>query len=183
MARLGNRAAVRLIDAGFTLVELITVSAITAVLAAIAIATLVGPRHHASDQATADRLSAALSALDEVWAQYGTFCLAGPAGPCSGTAQVMNGMEAQVVSPVVAEQVTSTVPPASPVVWVTTGDEATLGALSPSGLCLYLDFAKAPVSGLAAGTWYGTGPPTSGQCSMAGTPASGWRSSWGDAGA
>jgi len=179
-------------DNGWTLVELIVVLGISAILAAVAIPTLLGSRQGANDQAASARLDAAGGVLQEVWAEYQTFCVWVPGDPtpnqsgCSNASlvAVMNGLQPGTVAGQTNGITSATTPPDPPVALVLATTAVELDAKAVGGYCLYLQYLEAPSPLLAAGTWYATSPADNGtDCSLNLTPVSGWHHSWGQAGA
>ena len=169
---------------------------ISAILLAVAIPTLLGNRKGANDQAAAARLDAAAGVLQEVWAEYHTFCVSispGSSG-CSDASftTAMNGLGPGTVADQTSGVTSATTPPAPPVALVRSATAVELGAEAVGGhstsawLCVYLEYLEAPSSVLPAGTWYATGPALADNgtaCSLTLTPPSGWHHSWGQAGA
>ena len=171
---------------------------ISAILAAVAIPTLLGNRRGANDQAATDRLDAAAGVLQEVWAEYHTFCVSAPAATTTTTTTtqptcsdaslttVMNGLQPGTVAGQTGDVTSATTPPHAPVALVRSATAVELGAEAVGHRCVYLEYLEAPSSVLPAGTWYATGPALADNgtaCYITLTPVSGWHHSWGQAGA
>ncbi len=175
---------------GWTLVELVVVLGISAILLVVAIPTLLGNRQGANDQAVTARLDAATGVLQEVWAEYHTFCVSTSPGSsgCSDASftTAMNGLGPGTVADQTGGVTSATTPPAAPVALVRSATAVELGAEAVGRHCVYLEYLEAPSSVLPAGTWYATGPALADNgtaCSLTLTPVSGWHRSWGQAGA
>jgi len=145
---------------GFTLIELMVVVLIIAILIAIAIPTFLGARQKAQDRAAQSDLRNALTTVKTAYVDSQSYTADQTAGAWASIEPSLDWVSG-----------TSSAPGQISADAQTQADTVVLANYSASGKCWYLKDVTGAVGGDQAGTFYATGPATSGACDASNPPA------------
>ncbi|HEY2430265.1 MAG TPA: type II secretion system protein [Acidimicrobiales bacterium] len=143
---------------GFTLIELMVVVLIIAILIAIAIPTFLGARQKAQDRAAQSDLRNALTAVKTAYVDSQSYTT-------DQTATAWASVEPSLTWTTGASKSAGQISTDA-----TADDTVVLGNYSASGKCWYIKDVTGATGGDTAGTFYVSGPATSGACTASSAP-------------